>query len=269
MKAFDQCPKNCILHVLLQRGAPDWLLRLLQSYLSDRQQLVSINGIASECAPVLSGVAQGSILGPYLFNAYIDSIFSMQMSAHSFLLGYADDVLLVKLLLTPESEHELAADLNRLISVYESKKLNINPTKSKLMILSPHIAKLTNPISIYGQEILQCDSFKYLGYLLDSKLSFDQHFQKLSLQVKREIGTVFWSLGKWVPRNIFWKVYNSAILPQLSWSFPITCPRNKYTWALIEKKTHRYACRLTTNNYQSSYPELLAHLNSPSLAQLF
>ena len=74
------------------------LLRWLTSYLTCRQQHVVINGAASKCIFVVSGVPQGSILGPLLFLLFIDDISFLSLSNLSKLNLYADDILYYKVL---------------------------------------------------------------------------------------------------------------------------------------------------------------------------
>ncbi|MCP3663714.1 MAG: hypothetical protein GY696_14700 [Gammaproteobacteria bacterium] len=71
----------------------DVLAELLYSYLSDRRQCVRAGSFSSAYAPVISGVPQGSILGPHLFNAYISSVLDLELSLGAKLIAFADDLL--------------------------------------------------------------------------------------------------------------------------------------------------------------------------------
>jgi len=75
--AFDSVPHRLLLHKLQGRGLDAYLLRWISGYLTDRTQAVVLNGTTSQAFPVLSGVPQGSILGPLLFIIFMSDINSI------------------------------------------------------------------------------------------------------------------------------------------------------------------------------------------------
>ena len=91
-KAFDSVPYSLLqkLHFL---GIPCHLIRWIAHYLHDRSQQVAIDGELSPHTNVVSGVPQGSVLGPILFLIYMDGLCSIQLSSGNTAL-FADDLLL-------------------------------------------------------------------------------------------------------------------------------------------------------------------------------
>ena len=98
-KAFDSIDHKILLGKLEHIGLSARSLRWFKLYLSDRRQCVYINGEVSETHPVDLGVPQGSILGPLLFNVYINSLSTAVTKSE--LILYADDAVLVFAASTP------------------------------------------------------------------------------------------------------------------------------------------------------------------------
>ena len=103
-KAFDSVPHNELLVKLWNMGITGTLSKWFESYLSNRSKCVSINNSLSNCLSVLSGVPQGSILGPLPFLVYINDLPSIISSSNTFI--FADDTKCFKTIKT-ESDIQL------------------------------------------------------------------------------------------------------------------------------------------------------------------
>ena len=97
-KAFDSVPHATLVSKLQSRGLNDFLLRWICDYLRGREQRVVLNGISSRPRSGLSGVPQGSVLGPLLFILYINDLAELQLGSK--MVVYADDILLYRLIET-------------------------------------------------------------------------------------------------------------------------------------------------------------------------
>lgn len=135
-KAFDTLDHKIMLTKLKFYGLGGASLSLLRSYLSNRSQHVELDGTKSDYRSIITGVPQGSILGPLLFTIYINDISRACSSLDSIL--YADDTTL---LISP-SKTMSDAVINRrmnneLISIsnwFQANKLSLNIDKTKFMI---------------------------------------------------------------------------------------------------------------------------------------
>ena len=133
-KAFDCLPHDLLLLKLKSYGLSDNALELVTSYLSNRKQCVKLGSLCSSYQPLVKGVPQGSILGPLLFNVFINDIFSFVTD--SSLYNYADDNTLsyvnkdVDILVDV-----LERDSKALIQWFHVNKMQANPDKFQAMAI--------------------------------------------------------------------------------------------------------------------------------------
>ena len=171
-KAFDSIPHALLLGKLELLNLPSFILSWLDSYLTKRLQRVVVNGVESESITVVSGVPQGSVLGPLLFLIYIDSISLIQLSQNSKLVLYADDILLYKTILTARDYTCLQKDINHIYFWSSSNGMSFNITKCKQMLLScKRNPTVSVPLLLNGLPLQIVNSYKYLGFIISSDLS--------------------------------------------------------------------------------------------------
>ena len=152
--------------------------------MSDRAQRVRIGHEVSDLREVVHGVPQGSILGPALFNIYINDLPSVPNLCS--LKSYVDDSQLYFSFRVQETEVakvHLIEDLQRIAAWCCAHSLLINPDKTKLLLLGTPQMLARVPegfaVSLLGKEISPSLSAKSLGLVLDSHLSFDEHVTDL------------------------------------------------------------------------------------------
>ena len=171
---------EALIFKLRSYGISDSLLRLFNSFLSERFQRVVLNGQASEWRKVLAGVPQGSILGPLLFLIFINDIpANLECNVKIF----ADDTSLFSLVRDPnESSAKLGRDLGRVARWVHQWKMSFNPDPSKQAV-EVHFSRKINPVDtlpVYFNNlaVATCETHKHLGLLLDKRLAFDRHEEK-------------------------------------------------------------------------------------------
>ena len=103
--AFDLVNHKALLFKLQNLGVGGFVLGLLQDFLTGRQQRVVVDGVFSESRPILSGVPQGSVLGPLLFLVYTSD---MVVGLENKIVQYADDATLVGVIKSPLMRNEVA-----------------------------------------------------------------------------------------------------------------------------------------------------------------
>uniref|UniRef100_A0A1X7TMN6 Reverse transcriptase domain-containing protein n=1 Tax=Amphimedon queenslandica TaxID=400682 RepID=A0A1X7TMN6_AMPQE len=129
-KAFDTVCHNNLLQKLWNTGICGRTWKLIEAYLSDRIQCVSVNGTLSNFLPVSSGVPQGSILGPLFFILYINDL-SLSV-IHSSLSLFADDSKCCKSISSIADSQLLQEDLDRITNWSKESKLTFNTKKTFL-----------------------------------------------------------------------------------------------------------------------------------------
>ncbi len=268
-RAFDQVPYNALLLCCQRRDMPPCLIRSLKAYLTGRRQFVCVGRSCSNYCPVQSGVPQGSVPGGILFNAFVDVLFRLQLSNGAKIIMYADDLILCKTLLGSESELELQVDLDAIAAAFDDLFLSLSQPKCKLLLcsLANSRLKLTHHPQLNGVDLVCVDQLKYLGVVLNRKLAFDINTQQLASRAKRVIGVLHAMVGKYVGKDHCRKIYTAKVLPILTYALPVTSPRFKKDWAVLEK-VQRFCCRLQTQDFTSSYPRLLQKTNYLQLSRI-
>lgn len=125
-KAFDVVPHSLLLHKLSFLGIPKTLIDWIKDYLSGRKQCVVINGVSSSTADVLSGVPQGSVLGPLLFLIFINDF---PLGLKSTVRLYADDCVLYCPVKCFDDTTVLQSDLDKIVSWCAQWQMSLNLTK--------------------------------------------------------------------------------------------------------------------------------------------
>lgn len=104
-------PHRLLLDKLKTSGLNEHLIKWTFSYLYSREQYVVLNGAESSKIPVLSGVPQGSVLGPLLFLAYINDSTLEPLDHDTHITLYADDILLYRTITAPSDYEILQSDI--------------------------------------------------------------------------------------------------------------------------------------------------------------
>ena len=151
-KAFDKLVFNTLLSKLKQIGISGKLARWLHSFLTGRQQYVTVNGFRSFLFDVLSGVPQGSVLGPLLFIIFINDIDKEVVS--SFLSSFADDTRISKGIKHQTDMRYLQEDLNKVYSWAEQNNMVLNTSKFERLQYGKNEGVLQNDILTSSGEIL-------------------------------------------------------------------------------------------------------------------
>ena len=181
-KAFDTVDHKILLAKCEKYGLRGPVLKLLESYLRDRRQLVYINNTRSEIKNVNYGVPQGSILGPLLFLIFINDISDCAVTSKVVL--FADDTAV----LNNDLQLCLVDTQNVKRWLYDNK-LTLNVKKTKVISFGSGICPLN--FKIDDEDVEQVCTWKYLGLNLDDKLNFSYHIDAILSNLSKQCGLLY------------------------------------------------------------------------------
>ena len=181
-KAFDVVSHDILLGKLSDLGVRGQVLDWISDFLIGRTMCVEVGGVQSAPRPVLSGVPQGSVLGPILFLIYVNNIAATLSSDYKI---FADDLKMYCLIphSTPEQYSNATSacqsDIDRLQAVGSSWGLSMNSSKCVVMRFKRRGTTLPSPHYVLNQaELKLVTSHKDLGVVVDSDLKFHSHVRE-------------------------------------------------------------------------------------------
>ena len=189
--AFDKVNHKGIIYNLQNIGVGGKFLALCKSFLTGRQQFVTVDGSRSPTSGVHSGVPQGSVLGPLMFTLYTSSLLAGLKCNN---IAYADDTTIYVIIRKPVDRASSALKLNEDLVFIEDwcgrwgMELNALKTKSMLFSRSRTILPEHPDLTLMNTTIESVETMKLLGVVFDSKLTYEQHLRKVTSIASQKVG---------------------------------------------------------------------------------
>ena len=224
--AFDRVNHQGILYKLSSAGIGGSVLSVLTQFLSNQSQYVLVDGCRSKLVNVVSGVPQGSVLGPLLFLLYTTELFSILENK---LIGYADDSTLIAVVPSPGVRVTVGESLNRdLVRVNawcDIWGMKLNASKTKTMIVSrsrtmhPQPPSLTIDVTVLKESA----DLDILGVTFDSKFTFEKHLRSVSKAASQRLGILRKSWQVFHDILLIGRCFWSFVLPVLEYCSAVWC----------------------------------------------
>ena len=261
-KAFDKVPVQRLLKKVKAHGIGGQTLAWIREWLTGRKQRVVLNGSASAWTDVLSGVPQGSVLGPLLFLLFINDI-DVVADEVEVLKKFADDTKVAQTIRSVADRDKLQAALDGMVSWANRWGMAFNVKKCKVM----HVGR-TNPrheYSMGGAKLCTTEEERDLGVIMTHKLKPSVQCTKAA----RTAQTVLSQISRafhYKDKHIFVQLYKSYVRPHLEFAVQAWAP-----WTAADKETleriQKRAVKMVTGLKGTTYEERLRELGLDTLEE--
>ena len=257
-KAFDCLPHDIMAAKLKAYGMSVHAVRLLINYLRHRKQRVKIGEHTSEWMELLKGVPQGSILGPSLFNLFVnDFIFFLKNTDP---VNYADDNTLEAIGNSLcETIQKLRADADISLDWFDENSMKANPNKFQFMVPGKDETDFS-----FRDITLKHETFvNLLGISVDQNLDFKIHVNNVCRKAGRQLNALR-RKSKLLNQRAKTKVFHAFIQSNFNYCPLIWVNQNKTDLSRLEKVQER-TLRLVYNDSSSDYCDLLTRAKISSV----
>jgi ribonuclease HI len=223
--AFDSAWWPGIIHGLRDLNCPRNLYNLSKEYFNNRTAILTTNNYTIE-RKITKGTPQGSCCSPAYWNILYNSLLSLELTSHSKAIAFADDlIILTRGETVAEAENYINIELRKIQDWAQNNKMKFNNNKSKVMLMSRRKRKENKEIGVYinNTKLKQVNNIKYLGIVLDNKLTFKEHI----IHIEEKCMKLIFSLAKsakltWGLKHKALKtIYTGAILPLMTYGAPV------------------------------------------------
>lgn len=225
-KAFDCVDHNILIVKLKNLGLNDLQLNLFKSYLENRAQYVSVGLSTSSSMHITKGVPQGSILGPVLFNIYINDLTHINLTGR--LQLFADDIALMH---AADTEYDLKccleSDMEKISEWLDHNRLKVNINKTKSILFANKNFPSDFELKCRGLSLDTVDRYDYLGLIINKSFNWHDHIDHVKKKIIPYI-FILKRLKKYFDKSVLLKIYYAHINSHLSYLSPIWSGSSAY-----------------------------------------
>ena len=252
-KAFDKVDHLILLEKIKAYGIRGKVHSWLTSYLSDRTQTVVINGKKSSPAPVISGVPQGTVLGPVLFLLYINDLNTCVK--HSFLSSFADDTRIMKEIKNTTDVDNLQCDLNSTVQWSKENNMKLHTNKFEYLCHATNSGKSLKELPFSSQyyqyttsdgaSMTPASMVRDLGINIVPDLTWSSHINIICNSARKMTG---WTLSVFSDRSAstMMLLYKSLIRSRVEFCCPLWDPSKMEDIVNLEGVQRSFTSKITS-----------------------
>ena len=254
-KAFDKVPNARLLHKIEFYGVRQNTLEWIKQFLTNRTQSVILENHKLDPLDVVSGVPQGTVMGPLLFLVYINDLPEATSSSAR---PFADDCLLFRRIKKIQDAVDLQNDLSSLEEWERKWQMCFHPEKCIVIRVPGKRQFHQTSYTLHEHTLDVVDSGKYLGVTINKDLTWTKHINQTIGKASKTLGFLRRNLGRCTTKTKA-TAYTTLVRPVLEYASPVWDPHQITTTRDIEQ-VQRRAARFAYNCYQDNSPGCVTNL---------
>lgn len=240
-KAFDKMDLNLMSHKLYLYGFRDPLLSWFISFLKGRIIMVKFLSHLSKSYEALSGVPQGSHIGPYFFLLFINDI---GLLLYILFLLFADDLKMYHIVKSIQDCVVLQDNLNQIIRWCKDNNMELNAKKCSVISFGKSSTKIVYDYFIEDTKLKREHSVKDLGVIFTSNLDFSDHIRYIKNKALKQLGFIIRNTKGFSNPSTLIKLYNSYVRSHLEYLSTVWNPFYAYQSQHLEIVQNKFLRQL-------------------------